>query len=118
MDILITNNPLVFERFCDSYRVEFLEVPLCQILIRTRDLVHEGHRLLTHPLSGSVKPNETPYKSILVSGDKGKVDEQSLRIIEESIHKAQSFAPSHIAEKHLADLQLVDFSLISNALER
>ena len=37
---------------------------------------------MTHPLSGSVKPKETPYKSVLISERKEKVDGESVRLIE------------------------------------
>ncbi len=54
-----------------------------------RDKVHEGHELATHPLSGSVKPNETPYKTIMISEKKGVLDFNSLKIIEDSIATAK-----------------------------
>jgi len=116
MDILVTNNPLAYEHFRDSFQVEYLEAPLLEVLVYVRDHIHKGRTLLTHPLSGSVKPNETPYKSILVSDIKDKTNEQSVRIIEESIIKAKGFAPRQIPERYLQDLQVVDFSLISGAL--
>ena len=60
--IVITNNPLVFEKLKDEHKVIYKEISYEEILKEARDRIHDGHRLLTHPLSGSVKPNETPYK--------------------------------------------------------
>jgi len=116
MDILITNNPLVEERYKAGFQVEHLE-SLDDVLIRARDRVHDGHRLLTHPLSGSLKPNETPYKTVLVSGARSEPDERSVLIIEESLLFARGFPPRHIPERYLPDLQTVDLSLIRSALE-
>jgi len=116
MDILITNNPLVVERCGDVHSVNFVDGALIDVLIRVRSFIHDGHRLLTHPLSGSVKPNETAYKSVLISGSCGKVDEQSVLIIGECILATQKFKPREISVHHLTDLQEVDFSLIIGAL--
>jgi len=118
MDILITNNPLVETQYKDRFNVEYINTDLHGILIKVRDLVHKGHHLLTHPLTGSVKPNETPYKSVLVSEKPEETDVQSVTIIGESIQTALKFVPKEIPEKHLSDLQIVDLSLIRTALEK
>jgi len=116
MDILVTNNPLVEAQYKDRFKVDYINTDLQGILIKTRDLIHNGHRLLTHPLMGSVKPNESPYKSILITATQEKADVQSVTIIEESIQTALKFAPKQIPEKYLKDLQTVDLSLIRTAL--
>jgi hypothetical protein len=86
------------------------------VLLRVRDFIHMGHTLLTHALSGSVKPNETLYKSVLISGEVNGVDESSVIIIGEAILKTQSFAPRNITEKYKKDLQEVDLSLIRSVV--
>jgi len=116
MDIIVTNDPLTEAGFRDKFRVEFIEAP-ADVLTRVRDLVHAGHLLLTHPLPGSVKPNETPYRSVLVSETKGRVDEESLRIIEGCIQLARSFMTEKTPDLYLSDLQMVDYSLIRAALD-
>ena len=65
--LIVTNNPLVAEGLPKDYAVDYENITYREILIKVRDLVYGGHRLYTHPLSGSVKPNETPYKSIVIS---------------------------------------------------
>ena len=117
MDIVITNNPLVEAQYKDTRCVDFIETDLLGILTTVRDLVHKGHRLLTHPLMGSVKPNESPYKSILISSIAEGTDEQSVTVIEESIQAAKKFSPRDIPEQYLNDLQVVDLSLIRSALK-
>jgi len=117
MDILVTNNPLVEAQYKNTFRVEFTDCDLIGTLTRVRDLVHKGHRLLTHPLTGSVKPNETPYKTVMITGTTDSVDTQSVIIIEECIQAARKFTPKHIAEKYLHDLQTVDLSLIRAAAQ-
>ena len=115
MEILITNNPLVEAQLKDMFSVEFIDTDMIGLLTHVRDLIHKGHKLLTHPLTGSVKPNETPYKSVLISSTTGKVDTQSVIIVEECIQTLQKFTPKSIPEQYLKDLQIVDLSLISSA---
>ena len=116
MEIIITNNPQVEAQYQSELKVELLDADLLGILISVRDKIHSGHRLLTHPLSGSIKPNETPYKSVLLSEATGKTDLQSVSIIEECIITAQKFPKKQILKKHLYDLQNVDLALIQSAL--
>ena len=118
MDILVTNNPLAEAKYKDVLLVENAGPSLSEVLIRVRDLVHGGHTVLTHPLTGGIKPNDTPYKSVLVSGARGKLDEQSLRIIEESVLIAQRSQSKPIPEHHLPDLQAIDLSLIRSAIDK
>ena len=117
MDILVTNNPLAEAQYRDRFRIEYIETSLIDVLIRVRNHAHVGHRLLTHPLTGGLKPNDTPYKSILVSGTRGEIDEQSIRIIEDAVLIAKGFPLRQIPERYLQDLQTVDLSLIRSALD-
>ncbi|KAB3529187.1 GrdX family protein [Alkaliphilus serpentinus] len=119
--IIETNNPLVAEKYKDQYMIDFHEDSLVSVLNRVRDKIHEGHQLLTHPLSGSVKPNETIYKSILLSYSKGELDMNSLMIIESSIETALKLIhmkkPPQWSEKILADFREIDYTLIKSGIE-
>ena len=79
--IILTNNPLVFEKLADTHNVVYKDISYEELLKEARDRIHEGHSLLSHPLSGSVKPKETPYKSVMISKRKGEVDQRSLSLI-------------------------------------
>lgn len=117
--VVITNNPLVLEKYGQELDVDYEDISFRDVLCKVRDLVHKGHRLLTHPLSGSVKPHETPYKSILVSAKPSKMDPQELSIIENSIITADKFAekfpnmPQNVRE----DFQLIDCTLITSGID-
>ena len=115
---IVTNNTMVYDRFKDSYDVTLCDCSYSGILIKVRDMVHAGHQLLSHPLSGSVKPNETPYKSVLVSKTVGKLDFKSLSIIEQSIVACEKFGANrfHLTESICDDFMIIDLSLISGAL--
>jgi len=127
MSLLITNNPLVRERYLNRLEIEFLYTDLLGVLVCVRDHIHKGCELSTHPLSGSVKPNETIYKSVLLSKNKSMTegiknksnnpDIMSLKIIEECIQTVLKLPEKPIQKKHLNDMQLIDLSLISPAIE-
>jgi len=116
--IIITNNPLVPKKLGSTDAVVYKDISYEDVLRDVRDRVHEGHRLLSHPLSGSVKPNETPYKSVMISTGKGEIDEGSLAIIENAIQACGKFAfkSDKYKPEVYGDFQLVDWSLLESAL--
>lgn len=119
--ILITNNPLVKEKFSNTYQVKFYDIGYIQILEIVRDKIHLGYKLLSHPLSGSVKPNQSPFETVIITKNRTPLDRDSLMIIENSIQTARKFAQDegvcHWNKSALEDFQRVDFSLIENALK-
>lgn len=123
-NIIITNNKLVFEKYKNTYQVVYDEnFSYLDVLEYVRNKIHEGHVLITHPLSGSIKPNETPYKTIMISKKKeSSVDFNSLVIIEDSIATAKKFLKDkptpNWAERVLEDFKIIDLSLIENAINR
>ncbi|GAA0775383.1 GrdX family protein [Clostridium subterminale] len=118
---IVTNNPMSKEKFEGKYKVEFIDVPQLDILKKVRNYIHKGNRILTHPLMGSVKPNETPYRTVCVSVEVvDGVDLQSLEIMENSIVTTEKFLRDfntpQWSEKILADFQLIDSDLIDHAI--
>ena len=89
-------------------------------MIKTRDKIHEGYELLTHPLSSSVKPNETPYKSIIISDVKGNLNYDSLVLIENSIITFDKFKKLNfkLSDKVIEDFKLVDLTVLESALNK
>lgn len=121
--LIITNNYAVYEKFKEKMEVEFLDdYKYLDLLYYVRDKIHEGHKLLTHPLSGSVKPNETPFKSIIISKEIGELDTEGLLIIEESILTTKKFLENKTTpdwmEKVLDDFRVIDLSLMENVIEK
>lgn len=116
--VIITNNPLVREELGAKFHVEYLDCTYEEILSEVKRRIYDGYELLTHPLSGSVKPKETPYKSIMVSEDKRGLNAQSIQLIEHAIATCNKFRdrrdeyPPQVFE----DFQVVDLTLISSAL--
>lgn len=120
-NIIITNNPLVKEKYDEMFLVEYYDLGFLELLELVRDKIHLGYKLLTHPLSSSVKPNETPYKTIIVSTGE-KLDNDSLLIIENGILTAKKLIKDtglpKWNESILEDFQVVDLSIIEGAINR
>jgi len=104
------------KRLTGIFNVEYLDGSYFDVLVLARDYVHKGHKLLTHPLSGSVKPKETPYKSVVISTEAEGLDMQSLSIIEESVACYEKFADREIPPCALVDFMEIDCSLIESAV--
>ncbi|WP_027631599.1 GrdX family protein [Clostridium hydrogeniformans] len=118
--IIITNNPLSKEKFNSFYKVEYIDEDVVTLLNKVRDYIHLGHKLLTHPLMSSIKPNETPYRTVVISKENKDMDVDSLMIIENSIATTLKFIkdfniPSW-PQNILDDFQLIDYDLIQNAI--
>ena len=117
--LIITNNPLAFECMKDRYQFDYRpEASYREILVVARDMVYMGHTLYTHPLSGSVKPNETPYKSVVVSRVPHGFEADQAEIIANAVVAYDKFKPLGrvLTEKILEDFQLVDYTLISGGI--
>jgi hypothetical protein len=110
-----TNNPKAYEwwlsREKSNLHVQWQEGNFNSVLIAARDLVHLGWRLLNHPLSSSIKPNQTPYKTLVLARGK-ELDCQSLSVIEAAIatsKKLGEFPGS--TQAILEDLQFMDLEM-------
>ena len=120
-NVLITNNPKIFEEFNSSnVKVEYFpDLDFMGILYKVRDYIHLGYKLLTHPIVSSIKPYETPYKSVILSKD-DNVDLYSLEVIENAIELTKNFLdkPKRKLTKEIdLDFRLIDYKLVVGAIE-
>lgn len=128
MYTIITNNCLVKDRYSsgsNNLKVEFLECgSSLDVLIRVRDSIHGGSHLETHPMSGSVKPNQNPYKTVVVSDH--RTDDAELQefitVMENCIMTFRNFLHDRPlpdwSDKLREDFRIVDLSLIESAVSR
>ena len=111
--VLITNNDRVYEKYKEMMKVIYMEA-YEEVLIKVRDMVYDRHVLLTHPQASSLKPNQTPYRSVIVY-PKGE-EEKCL----ETYYQWQEIAPTpQKYEDHTAyDFKTIDLSVIDNVIPR
>ena len=125
MYLLVTNNRLCFEKYKDRVRVAYLEDgSYLDVLVRARDYVQKGSRIETHPMAGSIKPNQTPFRSVLLSDRKMDGDEliENELMIEDAVLMTRKFLSDHPVrnwdESITDDFRQVDLELISGAIDR
>ncbi len=118
--LLITNNNKSYDYSKEKMEVVFLEEgTYMDVLLKVRDYVHMGHKLISHPMAGSVKPNQTPYRSVIIEAEKSPQKEvmESLQIIENSLTSAEKFLSAKSIpkwdDKTKEDFKTVDLSFIS-----
>ena len=119
---IVTDNDRVAEKYkdvtniilCDTYE---------QVLIKVRDLVYDKHILLTHPQASSLKPNQTPYRSVIVypKGDQDNI--KDIMMIDKCIqvyYEWQEISPSPESYKPKVanDFKTIDLSVIDNVIPR
>ena len=113
---IITNNPAVVNAY--PKLAKFYEVGVLEIYIIVRDMVHCGAKVLSHPLSGSIKPWETTCKSIFVSCSPGPLDLESLNYIENAIGIMKNRGTNDYAytAEVLEDFGVIDLDLVNSAI--
>ena len=120
--IIITNNPKVNIEYFNTHTLYFYpNLNQEDILIKARDLIHIGGKILIHPMMGRIKPHETPYKSIILDSDPGNIDMESIRIIEDSIKITKKYLSGAAYKKYydeiLEDLQFADKTLLESGIQ-
>ncbi|NLK64993.1 MAG: GrdX protein [Tissierellia bacterium] len=117
--MIITNNDWVLNKYKESLNIVYIDGTFKDVLIAVRDKLHLGHELLTHPLASSVKPSETPYKSIMISDEKKIINFNSVYMIENAIITYDKFDKEKLKfldDKSAEDLKLVDLTVLESAL--
>lgn len=120
--ILVTNNGRAASQYENSFGEIYLLCTYEEVLIKARDLIYTHHKLLTHPQASSLKPNQTPYRSILLYCEEDRDNLDDIQLIEEAIGAYQKWnADRRIPkydEKIAYDYQTIDLSMIENVIPK
>lgn len=114
---ILTNNELVLKQLDEVYHDKLLWIDgdLIAVLVKARDMVHLGWRLVNHPLSSSIKPNQTPYKTLVLVKTKTSLEIRSLQVIEQALASARKLGKfGGGSSKVLQDLQLLDWEVFQS----
>ena len=116
--LIVTNNPMVRAQYKDLYPLVYMDSPLRSVLVRVRDIVYLGHALYTHPLMGSIKPNETPYKTVGVSQSPKEFSQDQACIMADALFLLDQLPKKPLTEDEdmLAGYQLIDYTLFASAV--
>ncbi|MGY3749261.1 GrdX family protein [Vagococcus acidifermentans] len=124
--IIVTNNPEVPDKMkaIKKTSIVFVDGEYKDVLLQTRRyIVDEQLVLLTHPLSGSIKPNETYYKSICLSEEaRDWIDLESLTYIERALDVYEAFYKNqprpNWTDSVLLDFAKIDYRIMADTLQR
>lgn len=116
--LIISNNPLLKKKLEDYEKI--FVCSLSEVYQKSRDMIHQNWILLTHPLAGSIKPAQNPYRSIVLASS-AELDFYSLKTIENAILKFEQFNQHHQEKEYSSeikkDYQVIDLSLLNSALK-
>lgn len=104
--------------------VSYVEGSYGDVLAEVKRQIIEKHVcLLSHPLSGSIKPNETYYKTIFAAETTSQyIDIESLEYIESAIAVYEKFIKNKQRPNWslavLKDFAFVDFYIAQSTLDR
>ncbi len=120
--IFVTNNDRAAAEFGDRAQQVILLENYRDVLVQVRDLIYAGHKLLSHPQASSLKPNQTPYRTILVYGETQSMDFNDVSLIEKAIEtfdKWQDIRQTPVYNEKIAyDYKTIDLSMIENIIPK
>ena len=121
---IVTNNSLCRDKYQELIPVDFLEGKgYMDVLLAVRDYIQKGWRLETHPMTGSLKPNQTPYRSVVVYPQGEDDNMKDIMLIEKCIETYRQWqdiapTPEKYADNVAYDFQTIDLSVIDNIIPR
>lgn|GEM_PF-1173565 len=108
---VITNNPLIKHQ--KNYALIFVP-EVDQVLLHTRDMIHQGGKLLIHPLYGNFKEDQMHYRTLIVSSG-NVLDYRSLIMVENAIEKI-SRPKTPLSDQMAQEWQTIDKYLIMEVI--
>ena len=120
--ILLTNNDRVVDKFGDK-----IHCIMCkdyeEVMIKTRDMVYAGNKLLTHPQASILNPNQTLYRSIIIYPKEGEDNTEDIMLIEKCVETFRQWqgiakSPESYPEDVANDFKTIDLSVIENVIPR
>ncbi len=115
--IVISNNPLVLERFPNAVRIDG---SVRDLFLSVRRLLLEGKAVLhAHPVAGNLRLLRNPYRSVILEeAAPRKVAERAssdMRMIEDVLARMDALEDAAIPENDLPDYAIVDLDLLESA---
>jgi len=110
---VVTNNP----RLKHIAGCVYLEGRPLDVLAMLRDKVHDGYRLISHPLTGNIPPERRLYLTVLLASptsDDDFFDQESLNLIERALEIYGRAERNHIDldPSSIEDMQFLDEQLM------
>lgn len=120
--VIITNNDWVSEKYKGIMNVIYLD-SYEEVLVKAKDMVDSGHHLATHPQALTLKPNQTPYRSVILYPSDGDDNTGDILLIKKSLetfYQGQKSAPASEAytDRKIRDFKVLDASMMDSVIPR
>lgn len=117
--LCVSNNPDLDGRLRSF---ELVGGTALDVLKKSRDLVHLGWSLASAPLYGNFKPNQQPYRTLVLTKEQSSaVDAESLTLIENAVRFYESSpavrAPGEQQDAVERDFRYVDYMLMEETFK-
>ena len=113
VDKLLTNNSMACTRFEGIFDVDYRDLIALDLLKVVRDMVHQGHKLHTHPVTSGTAPNGSPFISVVLSKETSATDFESVSVIEAAIGVYTKMGKRVLSVQQLPEAIAKDFMLIN-----
>lgn len=113
----ITNNPMIIKK---GYKDTFVVVGnTLSVLLAAKYEIRNGYQLASHPLTSSIRPDISPYKTIILTHSQPENGWDSLKIINYAIDYTENLLKNHPKpytwdKKSLKDFQYIDMDVINS----
>jgi hypothetical protein len=125
---ILTNNDSIVNFFKQFKQpgmpeVRYVEASATRVLQLAKEGIHKGARLLSHPLAGGKSPGDSPFKTLLISGEGegGTVLHfQSLQLIEEALRTYAKAAKNRFraySDDQLKEFKTMDVELTLSVIQ-
>lgn len=115
----VTNNPMIIDKGYPNTVI--ISGATLQVLIAVKEEVLKGCKLITHPLTSSIRPDMSPYKTVILQDGGADLNHESLKIINSAIEYTKVLVNNQVRpyiwdEESLKDFQYIDYDIIRNLM--
>ena len=111
--LIVSNNPLVRDAFQGCRKIDG---SVREVVLHARDLVHLGYPLLGHPLAGSIRLQNNPYRSLILGMQPEAYNARDVQLVEQIAARIEALETQTHVKSAVHDYQYIDFSLLMAAL--
>lgn len=116
---IFSNNVDIEDLLPSAFSFHPVDGSAADVLTAARDRIHLGAKLLAHPMAGRLRPNETPYITVVLDDSGGPLDLPSFEIIEYCLAEENKYEGMRkkYDETLLPDLRFINCELLKSVLE-
>lgn len=112
---ILTNNPRVKSNYENTI---FIQGTYEDVLIKARNMAHEGYEIISHPIGASIRMLYSPYRSIIIGEQKEQLNPYHIEVIESSMMNYKNIMKDRKEDVDNAkDYSVIDEELLKASIE-